>query len=244
MLLDRYSVWQATTLLKSVTQWYNQYSFASIVQALARYCSVELSAHYLDMSKDRLYVEHAQGVARRSAQTAQYYILTMLNQMIAPLIPFTAEDVFLAKPYAATERSVHLQRFMTLKAPIIGEPALWEMLGQLREKVLQEIEKLRATGSIKHSLEAALYFNDFSGSDYEALCGMLVKVLGSQTIESFFKEWFIVSQCFLSVDLGTSDLFVSVRPAQGIKCPRCWHWFLMEEAHQELCSRCSQVIQK
>jgi isoleucyl-tRNA synthetase len=237
-LLDRYAVSQVTTTLKLVTQWYGEYAFASIVQALARYCSVELSAHYLDMSKDRLYVEHATSQCRRSAQTAQYYILTALNQMIAPLMPFTAEDVFLAVPYQKTTSSIHTQLFSALPAAEAGAAELWQSLHTLRDDVLQKIEKLRVNGEIKQSLEAAVCI-EYSNTDEWYAVSSLLK---NQSLESFFKEWFIVSQCSIAATKSDKTV-VTVKKAEGSKCPRCWHWEIV--VHQEgICTRCSHVLEK
>ncbi|MDQ5890225.1 MAG: isoleucyl-tRNA synthetase [Candidatus Dependentiae bacterium] len=237
-LLDRYALQQALTTLKAVKQWYMEYSFASIVQLLARYCSVELSAHYLDMSKDRLYVEGATSLERRSAQTAQYYILTALNQMIAPLIPFTADDIYLAAPYTDKNSSIHLTQFLSLSVPSVGSNALWEGLHEVRSKILQEIEKLRAAGTIKHSLEAAIELQGLEESVYAPVIKELESLLGTQSLISFFNEWCIVSQCSLTAGNG-EFLVITVTPAEGVKCPRCWHWFVSE---REVCDRCAQVL--
>ena len=248
MLLDRYAVVQAQEVLQEVQAAYASYSFATVVQLLARYCSVELSAHYLDMSKDRLYVEAAAGSLRRSAQTAQFYILTMLNQMIAPIMPFTAEDVFLATPYGQQESSIHLQRFLTFTTPTSGSAVLWKTLHELRTRVLQQIEVLRANGTIKHSLEASVVLNDISGNEYAIIYQELPTVLGTQSLESFLKEWFIVSQCNV-ITQDRADLpLIIIAQAQGLKCLRCWHWFVAQAAdldinHPDLCQRCRLVVQ-
>jgi len=237
-LLDRQAMATAVATHQLVKRWFDEYSFSSIVQQLARYCSVELSAHYLDMTKDRLYVEAAAGLKRRSAQTAQYYILTLLNQMIAPLIPYTAEDVFLATPYAKKEKSVHLQRFLSLEVPRVGSSHLWEMLSKLREEVLKQIEQLRVAGIVKQSLEVAVTLRNIHDTEYAEAFDELAHVTGSQAIEEFLNEWFIVSRCtLLSGSQGEST--VQVAPAGGAKCPRCWHWF---EQGADLCERCQGLL--
>jgi len=246
LLLDRYALHQAITIMKVVVQWYDAYSFASIVQLLARYCNVELSAHYLDMSKDRLYVESQKSIDRRSAQTAQYYILKMLNQMIAPLIPFAAEDIYLAAPYNDKTQSIHTQQFLSLTTemsthahPIVGTMEMWERLHELRSKVLQEIEKVRATGIIKHSLEAGIFVHGLAEGTYADILAHLKPLLGAQSLEAFLTEWFIVSQCTLLPAHVDATVLVTVKHAEGTKCPRCWHWF--SEAG-EVCTRCARVL--
>ncbi len=239
-LLDRYALHQAITTLNMARQWYSEYAFASIVQLLARYCSVELSAHYLDMSKDRLYVEGKASVERRSAQTAQYYILTVLNQMIAPLLPFTADDIYLAAPYTDKQQSIHLQQFLALHVPIAGSSEMWESLHELRAAILQEIEKVRATGLIKHSLEAALVLRGLEEGQYQKTFAQLRTVLGTQSITEFLIEWCIVSQCTLVPSTtNNEEVMITVSSAAGTKCPRCWHWF---ESNGAICKRCAAVI--
>jgi isoleucyl-tRNA synthetase len=248
LLIDRYAIYQALTVQKEVRDAYANYSFATVVQLLARYCSVELSAHYLDMSKDRLYVELPHGNERRSAQTTQHYILMMLNQMMAPIMPFTAEDVFLSMPYSVKEKSIHLQRFLEMSVPLCGSSSLWKLLHELRNKVLQQIEILRAQSVIKHSLEAAITLNKLTASEYDALYTELITLLGSNNaIELFLKEWFIVSQCQITNQDHLPLLHVA--QAQGLKCLRCWHWFqlnadhLPSQDHSDLCPRCRKILE-
>jgi len=241
LLLDRYALQQVRTLLEEVKNDYVQYRFALIVQRLTRYCTVELSAYYLDMSKDRLYVEQAQGLKRRSAQTAQYYILHLLTQMIAPLLPYTAEDIFQALPANVGKPSVHLTRFTTLPVIADGGAELWEQLITLREQVLKEIEKLRAAGTIKQSLEAQVGIRGLAQSSYAGLEALLAAALGRQTVHSFLKEWCIVS----AITLQAADTFeILVTPAAGSKCPRCWHWFTTEHAEPSVCGRCENVMKR
>jgi len=241
-LLDRYALHQALTTLTIARQWYSEYAFASIVQLLARYCSVELSAHYLDMSKDRLYVEGKTSIERRSAQTAQYYILTILNQMIAPFLPFTAEDIYLAAPYTDKQRSIHTQQFLAVNVPAAGSAEMWQSLHELRSSILQEIEKARATGIIKHSLEASITLYGLDEGAYAPTMVQLQGLLGEQSVIDFLTEWCIVSQCALLPSIDGSDaLRVVVTPAAGTKCPRCWHWF---DTEGDTCHRCAKVLRE
>ena len=234
LLLDRWALHEAFEILGRVKELYAAYAYASIVQLLARYCSVVLSAQYLDMSKDRLYVEQPDGLARRSAQTVQYKILAMLNQMIAPLIPFAAEDIYQALPYGDKEGSIHLTRFeCTQKVVNVGTDALWHQLLALRDEVLLHSEQLRVAGTIKHSLEARVIIKG-----HAELMQLLSTHLGAQKPDAFLKEWFIVSQC--TIEQETQDSSVLVAPAIGVKCPRCWHWFA---AQADLCDRCLRVVQ-
>lgn len=247
-LLDRRAISNAFALNKQVSAHYQNYSFSNVVQTLAHYCTVHLSAHYLDMSKDRLYVEVADGQARRSAQSAQYVILQVLNRLIAPILVYTADDVYASTPYVQQKPSVHLEHFVTtLYSTYVGSDTVWQALPKLREEILRCIEKQRETGVIKHSLEAAVTLHVSADSSYGKTLSALITQLGEQSLSSFFKEWLIVSQFKLAdadTDLTATacdGVAVGVAHADGVKCPRCWHW---TQGGQEdgLCTRCAGVL--
>lgn len=247
-LIDRRAIANVFMLNKEVSAHYKSYAFSNIVQALAHYCTVHLSAHYLDMSKDRLYVEAADSTARRSAQTAQYVILQVLNRLIAPILVYTADDVYTSTPYAQVKPSVHLEQFVTtLYATYVGSDTVWDALPKLREEILRGIEKQREAGVIKHSLEAAVMLYIAADSPYGKTLSDLVTQLGEQSLASFFKEWLIVSQFCLAdsgADLaqtGCDGVSLGVMHADGVKCPRCWHW-TQSEYEDGLCGRCAKIL--
>ena len=244
-LLDRYAVNGVNQLNAQVQKLYGRYAFAQVVQVLTRYCTVELSQQYLDVSKDRLYVERADSHARRSAQTAQYHILEVLMRLLAPIMVYTTEDVHMHIPYKKNVSSVHQLRFAdTTDAG--GVSSLWDTLHSMREHILRAIEQQRAQGVIKHSLEAAVVLNIASQSDTSRTLDQLAAELGEQTVEQFFKEWLIVSSCTITpqpdTDASSNHGFgISVKHADGVKCPRCWHWSVSE--HEDgLCARCQDIV--
>lgn len=231
--IDAYAVAQAYRLNTKIQEQYAQYSFAQAVQMLTRYCTVDLSAQYLDISKDRLYVERADSHARRSAQTAQYHILQILNRLIAPLLVYTADDVYASVPYEQEEASVHLSRFVAHADVAAGSVDMWQQLHALREEILRAIEGEREKGNIKHSLEASVVCGT---AQYADALSELKTLLGEQSLEAFFKEWCIVSSFALSTECETA-----VTHASGMKCPRCWHW--SESLHEDgLCARCEDIV--
>lgn len=235
--IDAYAVSQAHAINEQVQEQYNRSAFAQAVQMLTRYCTVDLSAQYLDISKDRLYVERANSHARRSAQTAQYHILQILNRLLAPLLVYTADDVYASAPFEQEDASVHLTRFIPHAKINAGSSQMWEQLHAMREAILRAIEAQREVGAIKHSLEAAVTCGVPSGSEWEVACNELRGMLGSQTLESFFTEWCIVSSFAI-----TQDDQVTVVPSEGQKCPRCWHW--CQTQHEDgLCHRCQEILQ-
>jgi isoleucyl-tRNA synthetase len=267
---------------------YLQGNMTAVFHTLGDYCATELSSFYLDIIKDRLYCEKADGHKRRSAQTAMWHILDTLIRLMAPIASFTAEQL---SDYHEThheqqkDASIHLQRFATLRqvwndlfsdgasVPVQAKghwygpadvnaiytngyyteelpgKAWWESLADMRSAVLKVIEEQRASGAIKHSLEAhvTLYCDEqMHGYDvFQALCTHMKQ--RGQDIDAFLKELFIVSQVTIAPEKGQMSeslhpgLFVHVEHAHGEKCPRCWHWDQAVAEH-DVCTRCCNVI--
>ncbi len=250
--IDHYALATLHELDKKVRVCYDTYNFSGAVQAINNYCTNELSAVYLDILKDRLYVEKTDGLARRSAQTAIYNILDVLTRLLAPILSFLAEELsdFYQK---GKQQSIHLQEF----SPVldiwdflnqISKQGQWNMLVLLRAAVLKAIEPLREQGIIKHPYEAVvtLYVDPISDE------GMLLKSF-IQELEvredkiRFFKDWLIVSNVTFVDHVqnleqsGLPWLGVKIERAQGVKCPRCWQW--TDSKHADgLCARCAMVV--
>jgi len=215
-----------------------------------------LSSFYLDIIKDRLYVEQADGQSRRSAQTACWYILDTLTRLTAPILSFTAEQV--SDHYQKNKTaSIHLQAFNELRAVSasvkkgdVEYEQLWDVLKNVRSAILKAIEELREQGEVKHSLEArvTVYFDPTKNQALEVLDNFFAAFKASgQTVESFFKEFLIVSQFSMADSVGglkesaVQGVSVAVETAQGDKCPRCWNW--QETTHEhKLCARCQAIL--
>jgi len=256
LLIDQYALLQLQAKNNEIIQAYENFDLVAIFHALADYCSVDLSAFYLDIVKDRLYVEKADGHARRSAQTVYWHIIDTLTRFIAPILSFTAEEI--SDFYQKDKReSIHLQSFATFALPdsAYDYEKEWAALKTIRSAILKAMEQLREKGIIRHSLEAhiSVYFDKAITESINRILGNL-KTLENQ--ESFFKELMIVSRFDLmeSLDrlntvagqtLGQSELpgvYVLVQKAEGTKCPRCWQWDITEHAHG-LCRRCQGIVQ-
>lgn len=263
--LDQYALSQLQDISNEVLEYYKDYKFTGVFRTLNKYCTNDLSSFYLDIIKDRLYIEKKDGFLRRSSQTAMFYILDSLTRLIAPILSFLAEEVsdFYQKD---KKESIHLQTFlntvdvwsiMKSKKPVDYRHAVlhgvatnpdnvafknkiigaWNALFDLRVKVLKKIEDQRETGLVKHSLESKVnVVIDTSDSN-----GSLIKeFIGSvKDKERFFKDLFIVSQC--EVQFADKE-DITVEHADGKKCPRCWQWD--ETDHEdELCKRCQGVLE-
>jgi isoleucyl-tRNA synthetase len=254
-LLDRIGIIRCNQWINQVRSGYGKYDFTAVFHALADYCAVDLSAFYLDIVKDRLYVELASGFKRRSAQTVCHYILNALTTLMAPILSFTAELVSDCYQKNKTE-SIHLQKFPEMGSPLQKDMELlfveggFDFLLKLRSALLKEIELLREKQIIKHSLEArVLMLSDFTG-DERALWKKFAACFETPAeLEAFFAELLIVSQ--LSIVLHKDErlkqsecegLWVFVETAPGVKCPRCWQWQLSDHKNN-LCNRCQNIVE-
>lgn len=248
--IDKYALYKAHKLNEKIKQAYKDRKTTAVFHELADYCVKDLSSFYLDIVKDRLYVEKGDGHLRRSAQTVCYYILDMLTRVMAPVLSFTAE--LLSDNYMqGKQNSIHLQDFADLTS-LINEFSFdidqfeksWMSLLQVRSLVLKELEVLRGQGDIKHSLDAAIALcldQNNAGLD-------LLSNLDDEGKALFFKEFFIVSQFELACEQGDlkevdSGVFVSASSAKGEKCRRCWQWESKSfDEDKKLCRRCMNVL--
>ena len=229
LTLDRWLLTKLGTLMEKVEQSYNDYEFHIITHAVNDFCVGVLSTFYLDIVKDRLYCDGADSVSRRSAQTALYLTLDTLAKLFAPILAFTCDEVWLAMPHRSGDDKRNVL-FNTMNKPFADYAldadtmARYDLVGELRDRVNGELELARAEKKIGKSLEAAvtLYFDhpdDLPATD--------------------LKDLFIVSQ--LKVEPVVGELSVSVKPAPGEKCPRCWKHTTTPDANG-LCPRCAEVV--
>jgi isoleucyl-tRNA synthetase len=272
LLVDQYALVQLHALNMRVQHAYKNRKTTAVFHELADYCVKDISSLYLDIVKDRLYVEKADGKARRSAQTVCYYILDTLTKLMAPVLSVTAE--LISDHYQVDKkRSIHLQDFADTAWMMHGLFAyqtvellehtslyacsledfdgLWQVMQQIRSLVLKSLEVLRAQGVIKHSLDAAVRLHISSEfKDYERIM-QLFDILADQKhdIKQFLKEYFIVSQVELDQNAGSMEqvipgVFVESSKALGSKCVRCWQWEFDHIFHKEkqLCMRCVHVV--
>lgn len=269
--IDQHALQQLYQTHQALMQNYTDYDFTALFHTLADYCAVHLSASYLDIIKDRLYVEQPNGHARRSAQTVCWFILDALTRAMAPVLSFTAE--LISDQYQKNKTaSIHTQSFADLTAlatffvqknvfiPTEHQDSVavtnsynnqWLLLNKVRDAVLKALEGLREQQIIKHSLEARviLYCDPKADwiSDWNNISN---RVQITEQFEQFLAEFFIVSQVIVSKQkddvvqqAALSGLFVHAQHAQGNKCPRCWQWQVTVHP-DHLCYRCETVVIK
>ncbi len=222
--VDRYALAMTARMQETAVEDYARYQFHLVAQRLQAFCSDDLGAFFVDILKDRLYTCKADSKPRRSAQTALYHITHSLVRLMAPILSFTAEElwrVFTGKD----DDSVFFQTWHVLPRPADAAALLekWARLRELRDPVRKEIEALRADGKIGASLQAEVdYAAD--GKDYEFL----------SSVGNELKFLLITSAARTR---RASALGVDVKPSEQAKCERCWHYTPDVNA-EGLCARC------
>jgi isoleucyl-tRNA synthetase len=233
----------------SLTEANPLFEFNRAYKGIYDFCNEELSMYYLDMVKGRLYTYRADSVQRRAAQTAIYEVLNRLIRLIAPILVFTAEEIWQNMPKEKEDLdcvSVHISDFPKINPTFrqddrfsLGEKNVDEELKDIIELVpvaAKALEELRTQGQI--------------GSSFDAQINILTKTQDRYTfLQSFDKELpeiFKVSQVNVILDKNSlEDLTVNAQKAQGTKCVRCWNYSEevgKHQAHPLICDNCIKAI--
>jgi len=241
--LDRWALARLGDLIPRVKQAYEDCEFHTIFHALNNFCSVDLSSVYLDILKDRLYTFRADSPLRRGSQTVFFEIATALTKLMAPVLSFTAEEIWRTlsaqMPGFSTAKSVHLAAFPEVD-PLWIDPQLaarWERLLELRERVQGSLELSRSNKTIGSSLEASVTIR--------CVPSMHTFV---KAYEKELPSLFIVSQVTLIEDHYLSsdmEMVLEISRAAGQKCERCWNYreaVGKDAEHPTLCDRCLEAI--
>jgi isoleucyl-tRNA synthetase len=233
--IDVWALARLAQVEQRVLEAYRDSQFHVVYHTLLNFCSVDLSAFYLDVLKDRLYVLAPDDPARRAAQTVLHRVLESLVLLMAPILSFTAEEIWQVMPARPGKgESVFLETFARTPAPPGAEELLarWERLIEIRRLVNKALEG--AKGEIGKSLEAAVTVTADA-----ATCGFLA-TFGEQ-----LKDVFIVSAVELREDAAAGTPVATVARAAGAKCSRCWCWSTRigdAPAHPEVCPRCAGAL--
>ena len=224
--IDRYALALTARMQEEAAGHYARYQFHLVAQRLQTFCSEDLGAFYLDILKDRLYTCGAGSAARRSAQTALWHITHALVRLMAPILSFTAEEVWQTLT-AKADDSVFFQTLHPLPQ-VEGATALlerWDRLRELRDPVRKEIEALRAQSKVGSSLQAEVDVHA-DGADYELLAS-----LGDD-----LKFILLTSAVRVHRTVG-GGARIEVAPSSHAKCERCWH-YRPDVGPAGLCGRC------
>ncbi len=231
--LDRWAIGRARALQQEVIEAYRTYQFHVIYQRVHQFCVVDLGGCYLDVIKDRLYTTPTTSLARRSAQTAMHHIAEAMVRWLAPILSFTAEEIWqhLPGPHGASVFHAVWREFPALPADGID----WDALLALRGEVARELERLRGAGDIGAPLEA----------EVEIRCPPAeLQRLGALGAELRF--FLITSAATLIADPAVTATTIKVTPTTAPKCVRCWHRLPdvgTHAEHPELCGRCVSNVE-
>ncbi len=242
--LDRWMLSKLDLLIDKVLKAYDNFEFYQVYHSIYNFCVVNLSNFYLDVLKDRLYVEKKDGKLRRAAQTTIYLILDAMVRLLCPILAFTTEEIWQHMPHRKTDNKESvLLNDMPEKLNIdIDEIFInkWDKIAEVRDDVQKALEIARINNVIGSSLEARV----------ELYCeGSLYDLLKENQDE--LKEIFIISEVNVNKAGGgeikgekNPDLSITVLRASGEKCERCWSYSktIVEDAEDKICERCKSIL--
>jgi isoleucyl-tRNA synthetase len=229
--VDRWALIKLNELIEKVTEAYESYNFYKVYHALNHFFTVELSATYLDILKDRLYTGKATGLKRRASQTVIYELLTHLTRMMAPILSFIAEETYRYIP-GSDQSSVFLEPFPQPNSKWLDKELTGEFstLLEMRSKVSKVLEELRNEKTIGSSLDAKVSIVT-SGENYKIL----------NKYKDNLCEMFIISQ----VELNEGDEQITAKKASGEKCVRCWNYSEKtgeNKKYPQACPKCVEAL--
>jgi isoleucyl-tRNA synthetase len=245
--IDRWAVSRAYNLLNEITDFYETFQFHKVYHRLYSFCIVEMSNFYMDIVKDVLYTFRSDSPARRSCQSALYCILEIVTKAIAPVLVFTAEEIWQAMPKRnGMPESVHLS-LVGIEKDFIHDAVLenrFSRLKAIRDDVLKVLEAKRSSGIIGSSLEAKVVLPARSKEEYNFL----------KENEDLLAELFIVSQVEIKNLYDTDNtpgcsespsLDIEVHRAMGEKCLRCWNYSMSTgnfKSYPGICKKCYEAL--
>ena len=242
--LDRWALARIDEVAKECNEGYEEFDFHQVYHAIHNFCTIDLSNFYLDIIKDRLYVEKPDSVSRRAAQTAIYRILRDMTLVFAPILAFTCEEIWANLP-KSSDHNPEACVFNEMPKGKAGDEtaefmAKWERIRKIRDEVNKALENARNQKTIGKSLEAQVTLKA-DGELYAFL----------KENEAVLEPVFIVSKVVLEqgavaqTTAETEGLEVTVSKAHGEKCERCWAYsdtVGKDEKHPTLCARCAAII--
>ena len=249
--LDQWALWRLGQLIDNVKKGYAEFEFRQVVHELDYFCSTDMSATYLDILKDRLYTFPANSPLRRGSQTVLFEVVTALAKLMAPILSFTAEEIWQVLPDTKEKGSkldsVHLAEFPT-SPTVFGNPALhsrWNYLFQVRRVAQAALEKTRRDKVIGSSLEAKVVLK--ATEPQSALLKQYLDELPALFIVSCVEVETIANIDEKDHDRSHASLGLTIHvlKAEGTKCDRCWNIrndVGLKAEHPTLCSRCVEAV--
>ena len=246
LALDRWALARTAALQAEIIEAYRRYAFHLIYQKVHNFCSVDLGGFYLDVLKDRMYTTPTAGRARRSAQTVMHHIAECMVRWLAPILSFTAEEIWELLPGERSE-SVFLETWHPLPE-VSAADVEWPALLQLRTDVTRELEKLRDAGSIGAPLDAEVdvYCAPAEYARFDALGEELRFFFIASHARVHRIEGAPPGDAVPATNTGRSTVWIAVKPTSDPKCIRCWQRrpdVGSNPKHPEICGRCVSNIE-
>ncbi len=243
--LDKWAIEYSLRLQKQIVTAYNNYEFHLIYQLLHQFCVVEMGGFYLDIVKDRQYTTAKDSLARRSTQTAMYHLLQMLVRWLAPILSFTADEIWKYIPGEKAD-SVFLEDWyeVEINETEANERKLkWDIIISIRDEINKQLEKLRVEGAIGSSLDAEvdIYCDKIAFEQLSKVDDELRFVL----ITSYARLHSEEDHNDAAINADIPGLSILVQPSKHKKCIRCWHHRAevgVDKSHPELCHRCIENV--
>ncbi len=229
---DKYMMNELSIYVKEIKSYYEKYEYQNVYKTTNNFITFKLSNFYLDFTKDILYIEKEDSLVRRSVQTVLYNILKDLVVLLAPILPYTSEEVYRFIPGEKLE-SVHLNDMP--EAPTYEfDSKLWELFFDVKDDVFKALEEARNEKVIGSSLEAEVKLN--LGEKYKPV---------QEQLEKYLHQLLIVSKVEFTNDETlpkASTIKVEVLKSNGHKCNRCWNY--VDELDGDICHRCSEILKE
>ena len=252
LCMDRWVLERTRSLQEQIREAYDNYEFHRIFQLMHNFCVVDLGGFYLDIIKDRQYTTQENSTPRRSAQTAMYHVGESLVRWLAPILSFTAEEIWQHLP-GTRQDSVLLSTWYELPPAYYSEGEIlqrmgvnfWEHITAVREVVSKELEKLRANGDIGSALDAEVDL--YADADTQLMLNAMGDELRFLLITSYARVHDAAESPDEAVVGDVPDLSFSIKvsPSTHKKCVRCWHHredVGSSAEHPEICGRCVENV--
>lgn len=245
--LDKWAMMRLSQMIEKVLSAYESYDFHLIYHAIHNFCVVDMSNFYLDIIKDRLYVEKADSLERRAAQTVMYTVLDAIVRLLAPVLVYTTEEIWQFMPHKAADDKRSVLYNEMPKAGLYANKELeekWDRFIKLRADVSKALENARAEKKIGNSVGAGVVL--YVSADMKAFL---------ETFGDTLPTLFIVSSVTMVEGEASNDAYkgeteglaVEITEPKGEKCERCWLYSTTvgeDAAHPTLCSRCAGIIKE
>ena len=246
LALDRWAVDCALQLQEEIVAAYRDYQFHTIYQKIQKFCVTDMGGFYLDIIKDRQYTAQTDSLARRSAQTAMYHIVEALVRWLAPILSFTADEIWEHIPGERSE-AVFLETWydglFALDEESSFGPDFWNEMIAVRSAVSKHLEDARKAGAIGSALNAEVDL--YCGEKLHQQLAKLEDELHFVFITSYARLHTVADRPERAVATDVPSLSLIITPSDDEKCTRCWHHQAdvgSHADHPEICSRCVENV--